>query len=284
MIPVDPIPYNFQNVVNHCATSTPADAQTHLGYGKYRVTIAIDQQNFNFNFDVDFSDSDYPGTYASQGLDRDIFLVVRSSPLRVFWLSGITPSSEYQLINGDLIQLWDQRRINGPNAIKTQNKSGFKIPNISDPVPDTNIPLGTHTDKGNLFVNTTLQGNVTISSNVTIAAGATLTIASGTTITINPGVTVYVEGTLSIPSNATITGGGTIVKQGSGVILATNSAEATAFNNNRRLVRDSSGNYHLVFETEGEICYEKWISGGTAECGACQNPVGHQHHGAGLCD
>lgn len=63
------------------------------------------------------------------------------------------------------------------------------------------------------------------------------------------------EGTLSIPANATITGGGTIVKQGNGVILVSNSADATAFNNSRKLVRDVSGNYHLVFESETEICY-----------------------------
>jgi Neuraminidase (sialidase) len=77
-------------------------------------------------------------------------------------------------------------------------------------------------------------------------------------------VTVYVEGTLSIAANVTITGGGTIVKQGSGVIFVTNSASALASNNSRKLARDGNGNYHLVFETDGEVCYEKLTNGGTA--------------------
>ncbi len=262
-IPVDDPPnppYVPKNVVNHIATSTPSNLNPnrHIGYGKYRITIAIDQQNFNFSFDVDFSDADYPDNYSSLGLDRDIFLDVRPSPLRVFWISGITPSNEYQLVNGDLIQLWDQRRINGSNAIKTQNKGNFTIPT------GTNIPLDgtdgvvTHITPGTLYVNPTVQGNVTVTS------GKTVALSSGSGMILNPGVTVSVNGTLSIAANTTITGGGTIVKQGSGAILVTNSADATAFNNSRKLARDANSNYHLVFESEGEICYEKFINSGTA--------------------
>jgi hypothetical protein len=246
-------------IVNHIGTFEPLDdpmyTETHIGYGKYRVTI-----NSWGYVDVDFSDADYPSPYSSLGLDRDFWLRLESNG-NLYWNGNpdylITP-------NSDLLQIWDQTRITTPPKSKIPNKNGFKIPNISEPVPDTIIPLGTHTDKGKLFVNPNVLANVTITSNVTIAAGATLTIASGVTVTINSGVTVYVEGTLSIPANATITGGGTIVKQGSGVIFVTNSVDATAFNSSRKLVRDASGNYHLVFESEGEICYEKLISNGTA--------------------
>jgi hypothetical protein len=86
--------------------------------------------------------------------------------------------------------------------------------------------------------------------------------SSGSTVTINPGATVTVEGTLSIASGATITGGGGIVTSGSGKIFVTNSASALASNNSRKLARDSNGNYHLVFETNGEVCYEKLTSSG----------------------
>lgn len=41
------------------------------------------------------------------------------------------------------------------------------------------------------------------------------------------------------------------------------SSAATAHNNGRRLARDGSGNYHLVFASEGEIFYRKSIGGTT---------------------
>ncbi len=49
--------------------------------------------------------------------------------------------------------------------------------------------------------------------------------------------------------------------------LTSNSAEATASNNSRKLVRDSGGTYHLVFETWGEIYYQKSTDGGSSWTG-----------------
>ncbi|MBC6951683.1 hypothetical protein DWB58_27480, partial [candidate division KSB1 bacterium] len=43
--------------------------------------------------------------------------------------------------------------------------------------------------------------------------------------------------------------------------LVSNSTDATASNNARKLVRDSSGNYHLVYESEGEIYYQHSTTG-----------------------
>jgi hypothetical protein len=57
-------------------------------------------------------------------------------------------------------------------------------------------------------------------------------------------------------------GGGQIVTRGSGKVFVTNSATALAANNSRKLARDAIGNYHLVFETEGEVCYEKLTGSG----------------------
>jgi hypothetical protein len=99
--------------------------------------------------------------------------------------------------------------------------------------------------------------------NLDVLPDVTVAIAPGTIVTINPGATVTVEGTLSIASGATITGGGSVVKRGSGKIFVTNSASALASNNSRKLARDVNGNYHLVFETEGEVCYEKLTGSGT---------------------
>ncbi|KAA0223565.1 hypothetical protein EDS67_25705 [candidate division KSB1 bacterium] len=109
-------------------------------------------------------------------------------------------------------------------------------------------------------VTVTVNGTLSLAANLAINSEVTLTIASGGSLILNPGVTVTVSGTLSLAANASISGGGTVVTQGSGVILASNSAEATAFNNSRKIARDASGNYHVVFEAEGEICYEMLTS------------------------
>lgn len=45
--------------------------------------------------------------------------------------------------------------------------------------------------------------------------------------------------------------------------LASNSADAIASNSSRKLARDSGGNYHLVFETGGELYYQKSTDGGS---------------------
>jgi len=101
-----------------------------------------------------------------------------------------------------------------------------------------------------------------INNDITVNSGVTLTISAGANINLTPATTVTVNGTLSIASSATISGGGSIVTAGSGKIVVTNSTDATAFNSSRKLVRDSAGNYHLVFETENEICYEKLTGSG----------------------
>ncbi|MCK6562421.1 T9SS type A sorting domain-containing protein [bacterium] len=110
---------------------------------------------------------------------------------------------------------------------------------------------------GTISSNTTWPGTVCVNANATVTSAATLTLASGANVIIAAGATLTVQGALVLPSNATVSGGGTIVTSGSGKIYVTNSSEATAFNNSRKLVRDAAGNYHLVFETDGEICYEK---------------------------
>jgi len=180
------------NVMNHINTFTPSEEnQNNIGFGKYRVTIGGD-----FYVDIDFSDADYPGPYSGRGMDRDIFLEVRP-PFEVFWLSGLG-GGEYQLSDGDLIQLWDQRRINGPNAIKNQNKDGFKIPNISENNPATNIPLGNHTDRGKLFVNADVLSNVTIINDITVANGAWLKIEQpGTQVKFNSGKKLTINGKIT---------------------------------------------------------------------------------------
>ncbi len=45
--------------------------------------------------------------------------------------------------------------------------------------------------------------------------------------------------------------------------LVSNSADATASNGSRKIVRDSGGAYHLVYETTGEIYYQKSTDGGS---------------------
>lgn len=118
--------------------------------------------------------------------------------------------------------------------------------------------------EGTIASNTTWSGNVYVGGNLAVNSGVTLTVSLGANVTISSGAVVTVQGTLSIASNVTITGGGTIVTSGSGKIYVTSSTDATASNNSRKLVRDSAGNYHLVFESDGEICYEKCINNGTA--------------------
>lgn len=120
--------------------------------------------------------------------------------------------------------------------------------------------------RGNIYAPFLTWGDdetaITLDGDTYLLANKILTLTNNFTLTINSGVTLYVQGTLVIGSNVTITGGGSIVTQGSGAIKVTNSAEALAFNNSRKLARDASGNYHVVFESDGEICYEKLNSSG----------------------
>lgn len=115
-----------------------------------------------------------------------------------------------------------------------------------------------------------VNGNINVTGTpyepVVFDSNSNVNFSSGANVTISPGVTVTVQGTLSIiASNVIITGGGSIVTSGSGkIFVTTNSASALAANNSRKLARDGNGNYHLVFETDGEICYEKLTNDGTA--------------------
>ncbi len=144
-------------------------------------------------------------------------------------------------------------------------RTNLAVTNIAyDTGTDMRFDLIANFSSGNITANSWWDANEVITGNVTVVPSVTLTISSGANVTLNPGVVVTVQGTLSIASNVTISGSGTIVTSGSGKIYVTSSADATAFNNSRKLVRDSAGNYHLVFESDGEICYEKWISSGTA--------------------
>ncbi len=47
-------------------------------------------------------------------------------------------------------------------------------------------------------------------------------------------------------------------------LLSSNTAEATAFNNSRRIIRDAGGAYHLVFESAGQIYYQKSADDGNS--------------------
>lgn len=155
---------------------------------------------------------------------------------------------------------------------------------------------------GSLQQNTTWWGRIKVRNTVTVPAGKTLNLQGGTTVhfasgavlnisgqvkvtgspyepvifdsnsnvnflsgasvTLNPGTAVNVEGTLTIASGATITGGGSIVKNETGKIFVTNSATALASNNGRKIARGVNGNYHLVFETDDEICYQRMTNAG----------------------
>jgi len=117
---------------------------------------------------------------------------------------------------------------------------------------------------GKIWADIEWNTNIELDGDTYINPGKKLTLSGSMTLTIKLGVTLYVDGTLSLGGNVTITGGGTIVTRGSGAIKPTSSTDALAFNNSRKLVRDSAGNYHLVFENSGEIYYEKMINNGAA--------------------
>ena len=150
-----------------------------------------------------------------------------------------------------------------PNSDRSNgNFTGIAATNINQSGNNITADIVLNFSSGTITENSWWEGAETITGNVTVAAGPTLNIAAGANVTINPGVTVTVEGIMPIAANITITGGGSMVTQGSGKILPTNSATALAANNSRKLARDATGNYHLVFETEGEVCYEKLTSSG----------------------
>lgn len=163
---------------------------------------------------------------------------------------------------GNKIQFtpWTRPNSDTRNSVYT----GIAITNIQTSGNDIIVDIDRSFNSGVITENSWWEGSESITGNITVSPGVTLTVSPGANVTINPGAVVTVQGTLSIASNVTITGGGTIVTSGSGKIYVTSSADATAYNNSRKLVRDSAGNYHLVFESDGEICYEKWINSGTA--------------------
>jgi len=124
--------------------------------------------------------------------------------------------------------------------------------------------------RGNIYANL-IWGDEAPVENATILDGdtyilpnKTLSLTNNFLLTINSGVTLYVQGTLVIGSGVTITGGGKIVTSGGGTIKTESTTSlATSFNNSRKIARDASGNYHIVFDAGGEICYEKWTNNGT---------------------
>ena len=61
--------------------------------------------------------------------------------------------------------------------------------------------------------------------------------------------------------------------------LASNSTNATTSNNSRKLVRESSGAYHLVFESDGETYYQNSIDGGTSWSNYFRLSGGNNGHG-----
>lgn len=151
-----------------------------------------------------------------------------------------------------------------PSSDYGSTNTGRAVTNIQQSGNQVIADIILNFSSGVLTENSWWEGSESITGNVTVTPGATLTISPGANVTISSGAVVTIQGTLSIASNVTISGGGTIVTSGSGKIYVTSSTDATAYNNSRKLVRDSAGNYHLVFESDGEICYEKWSNSGTA--------------------
>lgn len=161
---------------------------------------------------------------------------------------------------GNKIQITPWTR---PNSDRSNgNFTGIAVTNINQSGNNITADIVLNFSSGIITENSWWEGTETITGNVTVATGPTLNIAAGANVTINPGVTVTVEGIMPIAANVTITGGGSMVTQGSGKILPTNSATALASNNSRKLARDVNGNYHLVFENDGEVCYEKLTNSG----------------------
>ncbi|MCI0551744.1 MAG: T9SS type A sorting domain-containing protein [Anaerolineae bacterium] len=179
-------------IVNHIGTvepiTDPKYKNTHIGYGRYRVDIS----GWGY-VDVDFSDSDYPFSYPSYGLDRDIWLILQSDG-NLYWNGAI----DYLIPpNADLLKIWDQSRITNPPKSKPQNKNGFVIPNISEPAPYTNIPLDYEGALDKLYVKATVQGNVTVTNDISVESGATFTFnVPGTQVKFNSGKKLTVKGTL----------------------------------------------------------------------------------------
>lgn len=118
---------------------------------------------------------------------------------------------------------------------------------------------------GTITVDSWWKNSLIINGNVTLNSGKALTLLSdvnafltgNSTFTLKPSATLYVDGTLEIDRNVTITGGGGIIKNENGKVFVTHSVSALASNNSRKIARGVNGNYHVVFETVGEICYER---------------------------
>jgi hypothetical protein len=60
--------------------------------------------------------------------------------------------------------------------------------------------------------------------------------------------------------------------------LVSNSSDATSFNNSRKLLRDSVGKYHLVYESEGEIYYQYSTNGVTTWLGLARLSTGNNYN------
>lgn len=262
VVPDANYPYSYFLIANHQRSANPYDGtypadglliwQIHGAYGPdaldIECAVGLDPLADGFNKDhLDLYDYD-PANFHGEGLASDFF----------------NPSGQNQFTP------WTNPNTDLPG--NNPSPTYLAVTNITSNGNSMSFDVIYNFFSGIITVDSWWKDTPFINGNVTVNAGKTVTVIPGATaflpdnytFTLNPGATLYVDGTLRIETNTTITGGGSIIKRGSGEIKQTWSDLALASNNSRKLARDSNGNYHLVFESDGEICYEKLINGGTA--------------------
>ena len=171
-------------VVDHIATRPQSGVYRHIGYGKYKMTV----ERWGYIY-IDYTDSDYPEWYANNFWPRDLFFVLKASG-DLYWKDENSPN-EVKLQPGETIQIWDQTSIDS-ELVKSQNKSGFKIPASVTTLPlDGTDNVVTHFTPGKLCV------PVTIQANTSIAQGKAFEPQAGIELSFLSGKTLFVGGTLN---------------------------------------------------------------------------------------
>ncbi|MBZ0203816.1 MAG: hypothetical protein K8I03_12430, partial [Ignavibacteria bacterium] len=204
---VENIQPNGQVVLNHDVSEAEINMDGAIGFGKYRIDFyiwdATHWEYLNYCF-VDFGDADYPYTVGLPGfglLQADVDISYQDSERLTYFGNQRLPSDR-------VIKMWDQRaKDENPNAIKTQNRSGFKTTNsdggiwLNFPLVATDYGGVNHITPGvdNLFIEL-LNGhtaNLNCSKSFSLTSQTMLKIVGNST---NQGTKFYLGSTENNPN------------------------------------------------------------------------------------
>ena len=167
---------------------------------------------------------------------------------------------------GDSIQFRDPWFIDYPDPIYGNNKrnrgqdSARWYPRKSPFYPDTNTAFGGNVYKG-AFLNQPIEPGKPYYS---LSAKQSIQISGFTSYFQKwSGSSASFQDSFALQSPVVFTSGSAVATAKYKAHLGSSSSSVTAPNMQRKIIRDASGNYHMVYESGGAIWYTRSTNGGT---------------------